>query len=135
MRVFAALLTAACLLGCGGGKPDGPKLAPVTGTVTRKGTPLAEVNVTFLPATGPAATGKTGSDGKFELMTNGKPGAVLGQHKVGVTEAAIPPMPGTVDPKSIPKAAFPAKYGDPAQSGIEITVAEGGAPVEVKLLE
>jgi len=132
--LLAGLLLLLAGSGCGG-KPKGPDFVLVTGTVVYKNAPLTDVNVTFLPEAGPAATGKTGADGKFSLSTNGQAGAVAGKHKVGVTSSEIPPMPGTVPAKSIPAPAFPAKFGDPARSGIEVTVAKDGPPVEIKLVD
>jgi hypothetical protein len=68
---------------------DSPKLAPVKGTVTMKGSPLANVGVTFLPkAKGPSASGNTNERGEFTLMTN-RPGdgAVIGSHQVTIGSA------------------------------------------------
>lgn len=135
MRILLAGLFLLMGSGCGGGKPKGPDLVPVTGTVVYKNAPLSDVNVTFLPESGPAATGKTGADGKFALSTNGQSGAVAGKHKVGVSSTAIPPMPGTPDAKSTAPPAFPAKFGDPGKSGIQVTVAKDGPPIEVKLAD
>ncbi|HJZ58381.1 MAG TPA: DUF4198 domain-containing protein [Gemmataceae bacterium] len=84
------LLVAA--LGCGGGPY---KVAPVSGTVTLDGKPLANAWVTFMPVgtkdnpdPGPTAAGKTDAQGKFTLAIEpGRPGAVVGKHKVAINSA------------------------------------------------
>lgn len=134
MRLRTALPLFFLLAGCGGGT-NVPDLVPVTGTVTYKNAPLADVNVSFLPATGPAATGVTGTDGKYTLKTNGAIGAVPGKHKVTVSSAAVPPMPGTPEAKAAPDAAFPKKYNDPALSGLEATLPNDGQPIDIKLVD
>lgn len=120
-----------CLCGCGG--PKGPDLTPVTGSVTYKGRPLAGVNVTFLPESGPGAFATTDADGKFSLKTNGKEGAVNGKHQISIASAAIPPMPGTVEAKKAADLAFPAKYSNPKTSELTATVPTDGKPVELQL--
>ena len=67
-------------------------LAPVTGTVTFDGTPVADLTVTFSPKStkgnptpGPFSTATTDSEGKFTLVNRaGKPGAVIGPHRVTI---------------------------------------------------
>ena len=82
----AAVLIAAC--GC-----SGPTVtfAPVEGTVTRDGRPLARVQVIFLAdgdSHGPRATGITDDAGRFRLTTDdGKTGAPVGRHRVCVIDA------------------------------------------------
>jgi len=83
----AALLCAAA--GCG---KDPYKAAAVSGTVTLDGKPLADAWVTFMPVgtkehpdPGPTSSGKTDAQGKYKLAIEpGKPGAVVGKHKVAV---------------------------------------------------
>jgi hypothetical protein len=84
------LLTAALVLalGCGG-----RKFAPVSGTVTLDGKPLANAVVTFIPVAeqgsidaGESSTGKTNEKGEFTLRsTTGKNGALVGKHKVSIS--------------------------------------------------
>jgi hypothetical protein len=92
------LLSACLLAGCGGG---GPAVAPVAGVVTFNGQPLAGATVVFRTAEavegfGPlVATGITGVDGRFTLLTRvdakrSLPGAALGGHRVTVS-AFVPP--------------------------------------------
>ena len=94
-KTTIALLSLCCVLttlpaiGCLG---DGFALAPVTGTVTFDGTPVADLTITFSPKStedkptpGPFSTATTDSEGKFTLVSRaGKPGAVIGPHRVTI---------------------------------------------------
>ncbi|AMV21264.1 hypothetical protein [Planctomyces sp. SH-PL14] len=129
----------ACLLlvpllaaGCGG-KPRIPNLSPVRGVVTYKGSPAAGLNVSFVPASGPAAFATTGSDGTFVLKTNGQSGAVAGKHAICLAPSTPPPMPGTPESKRPLQPIFPAKYANLRTSGLTATVPTDGKPVELIL--
>jgi hypothetical protein len=111
-------------LGCGGG--DGAATAPVSGVVTYRGKPLADVNVVFMSRGGAPATGVTNSEGRFELTTLDQTGAVPGAHQVTITpnQGAIDmPLPG--QPPAKPKSAVPAKYGRAESSGLTAEVKAG----------
>ena len=70
-----------------------PDVAPVSGVVTFEGEPVVDAEVTFHPANGRPASGKTDSQGEFTLTTfDGKPGALLGQHRVTIVKHE--PVPG-----------------------------------------
>jgi hypothetical protein len=129
LGVFATVVFA----GCGGG----PKTAPVTGKVTYRGQPLQFGSVMFQPDTGPVAKAKIESDGTFTLSTDGKPGAVLGKHKVRVTcfesqSPNPPPTPPGQEP-TLGRSLIPQKYSNFGASGLEITVSEDMKPVEFNL--
>ena len=104
-------LATVTIAGCSGGAQD--DLIPATGTVTQDGRPLAGVNVTFMPKEGKGAPsgGQTDGEGKFELQyADGRPGAVLGNHRVVITipgSEAPPPLSGTQPP---PKPTKPAEF-------------------------
>jgi hypothetical protein len=68
----------------------------VTGAVTQGGQPVAGALVMFIPEAGVPSGGKTDQAGRFELRFNdGRPGAVIGKHKVSVTAGAdVPPPEG-----------------------------------------
>jgi hypothetical protein len=67
-------------------------MAPVSGTVTLDGKPLAHATVVFEPDTdaknpGPGSSGVTDANGRYTLqvMTTNAPGALVGKHKVSIT--------------------------------------------------
>jgi hypothetical protein len=82
-------LTLVLALGCGTGK----KMAPVSGTVTLNGKPLANATVSFQPIAPPGSIdagigsqAKTNDKGEFTLMTStGGNGAVVGKHRVMIS--------------------------------------------------
>jgi hypothetical protein len=117
------------LIGCGGG--GGPDLAEVKGKVTYNGAPVEGARVTFHPTEGPLATGTTNASGEFTLATSGKPGAVIGQHKISVTKTtggggeemspedyAKDMAGGDTSFAEESKSQIPAKYADPEKSGL-----------------
>jgi hypothetical protein len=128
----AAALLAALLMvaGCGG-----REFAEVEGTVTLRGVPLPEVEVTFIPDaakgnSGNNATALTDAQGRYKLRAarDGRDGTVLGPHRVVVidlpavadfTTAGTTPLAGE---GAAPKASgpkqrrFPAAYGDPTDT-------------------
>ena len=77
------------LSGCGS---DPYPLAPVSGTVTLDGAPLAGANLGFEPIksgssvnAGPASYATTDAEGRFRLETpDGRAGAVVGEHRVWI---------------------------------------------------
>lgn len=138
----AAVIVAVLAVGLGGcGGPAQPKLYPATGTVTWKGAPLADATVSFVPAVGAPSDGKTDAQGKFTIMTNGKPGAPAGACKVAVSKfaGAAPSMPSSPTPEDmmkmyekkkkgeVEKGEIPAKYGRPDTSGFAAEVSTDGA--------
>ena len=129
-RLMPALLIAS-LTGCG---KTGPQLAPVSGTVTFNGKPLARARVVFYPSDGRrTAIGMTDDKGQFSLGTYAiDDGALVGQHEV-VVVARGPRRPAPFS-KNMPKPpqgfAFtmpgppliPKKYFRPETSGITFEV-------------
>ena len=90
-------------LGCGSGK-----FAPVSGTVTMNGKPLAGALVIFSPIAkggsidaGPGSSGKTNDKGEYTLTSDtGRTGAVVGKHRVSVS--LMGPSTGTGDERRRP---------------------------------
>jgi hypothetical protein len=136
---IAVAFAAVGLVGCGGSTM--PKIYPATGTVTWKGQPLADATVSFVPSVGAPSDGKTDAQGKFTIMTNGKPGARAGACKVTVSKfsGAAPSMPAAPTPEDmmkmyekkkkgeVEKGEIPAKYGRPDTSGLTAEVTTDGA--------
>lgn len=129
---FATLLALAP--GCGGG----PEMARVSGKVSSKGKALDQGNVSFVPVgtpERPPASGKIGPDGTYSLQTaDGLAGAQLGEYQVAVTgsdpDAPNQDIPG-MPIKS--KSAVPAKYADPAKSGLTATVKGGSNTINLNV--
>jgi hypothetical protein len=125
---------ALAVAGCG----RGPALAPVSGTVTMNGKPLARVRVEFWPEEGsPRSTGSTDEAGRFTLTTDGtaKPGAVVGRHKVVLYDLLVYQAVGIrpredTNIREIP-ARFPFRYNDAHQTPLSATV--GPQPNEIEL--
>jgi hypothetical protein len=115
------------LAGCGS---DPYKVAPVSGTVSVNGKPLANASVTFAPVAvagtmepGPSSAGTTDANGRYTLALIGKSGkgAVVGKHKVRISirEDADP---SNDDPVKVQQ--LPMKYN--AQTTLEFDVPAGG---------
>lgn len=119
--VMALLIPVA---GCSGSSR--PDTAPVTGLVTYKGEPVAEAQVSFIPAQGRPASGATGADGRFELSTfEAGDGALLGDHTVTVMKMA--PAPGEEDDMYAEQLSLiPEKYANLQTSPLKATVTATG---------
>src|SRR5262245_27155263 len=110
MKVRPALLaalTSAALAGCG----SGPKLVPVTGTVTLDGKPLEGANIVFVPDPGNAAitqgTDLTGASGNYKVMYNNRTGISPGKYKVAVSK--LQAKPGVTLPEEFQRDPVMAK--------------------------
>jgi hypothetical protein len=112
---FLAFLAAALLLtaGC----TPSIKSVPVSGRVTLKGQPLADVALNFSPVTGGdnafAAYGKTDQDGRYtlRLVENNQPGATAGKNRVTLNESTGAPESDGGGPAVILKLPPKARDG------------------------
>ncbi len=123
-----ALAAGLCFLigitGCGGG---GPVVAPVSGTVTYKGTPLKDGGITFVPAEGRSAFGRI-VDGQIVEVTTLKTGdgVIVGKATVGIQATTnLGKMQGPHTP------LIPPRYFDPATANLTAEIKAGG-PNELK---
>lgn len=145
---WLAVGTAALLIGCTDSHPDRPKTYPVTGTVTYKGEAVADANLNFqlVGSTG-YASAKTDTSGNYALMTfQAGDGAVPGDYNVGITkyERAAPtgsaseedyvPVQRGQSPAPA-KNLLPAKYANPAMSGLTAKVVEGSNKFDFQLTD
>jgi len=137
---ISAIMVAAT--GCHG---DGLAVrAPVSGTVTFRGKPLPNAEVTFHPASGErVATGRTNAEGRFTLGTfSTNDGAVLGSHVVTIIARGEPRelgpdeigsgLPGT---KASGNPVIPLKYFAPETSGLTYEVKKGPNQFEIALTD
>ena len=135
-RLQAAAVLCLGLVGCGP-SDDGPKLVPVSGTVTLNGQPLSSAHVTFLPTgetRGTGADGRTDAGGVFHLKARHRgPGAVAGTYKVVISKMVktdgsdITPEDATPPVLSGAKEVLPAKYSSHAAATLTATVPEEGS--------
>jgi hypothetical protein len=91
-RIATAAAVAGILVGCGEGE-SGPKLVPVSGTVTLNGKPLEGATVSFQPdGSTPGvmpAEDITGPDGNYKAITKGRSGVAPGKYKVVVSKSLL----------------------------------------------
>ena len=114
--------------GCGGTLPSNRSVYPVRGKVVfRNGQPvrLAIIHLDPKDSTiGNEAEGIIGPDGTFEIRTysnSGPDGAVPGEYVVSLEPYSGARFPPDAKKKATP-SAIPAKYRDPAKSGIEVVI-------------
>lgn len=142
-----SLLLAGCLVGCGYRRPG---MAQVTGVVTLDGAPVEGASVSFRPVGGGRrAYGSTDGEGRFHLSSYGaRDGAALGAHQVAVTKM-VPTKAGAkrleqaraagTDESLLDTSAadyenlLPARYADPATSGLTVEVTSWTKPVALQL--
>ena len=120
------LLAITALSGCG---PGGLRLVPVGGDVTLDGAPVADAAVVFVATEGGhVATGVTNAQGQFTLTTTNRPGAVPGEHRVGITKQDIfdPTLDGGIGELKI-EWLVPQRYRSPESSGLTATVPARGS--------
>ena len=130
------LVALALLLVAGCGR-QGPTLLPASGVVTLDGQPVAEAGVIFTPTDGgPSASGATDSQGRFELRTVNRPGAVAGKHVATVTKQETTGIGefGAVGPEGIKTIwHVPEKYSNPRTSGLEYHVDRDSSGFAIEL--
>jgi hypothetical protein len=132
MTRFAGVLLAAFLAACSGCGKNPHRVAPVSGTVTMDGRPLANATVAFLPETKPGAMpsptsrGETDSQGRYSLTTSeGKPGAVVGENKVRVSTLKSRAGSESEGGAVLARETVPEKYN--ARTTLTFTVPEEGS--------
>lgn len=150
-----AVLAVVILAGCGYRRPG---LVQVTGTVTLDGEPVEAASVSFTPvAGGRQADGSTNAQGIFFLSSYAsRDGAIRGKHRVSVTRLVLTPaaekrlkqreeqaktavdeeataaVPIDMQPSDY-RNLLPARYADPATSGLEVEVTWRMKPVSLQL--
>lgn len=129
--VACVSLTVLASVGCG----RRVSLVPVEGRVALDGSPVAGASVLVQPAAGPAARGLTDADGRFALGTYGeRDGAIPGPSVVSIScyERPSAAAAGSGEPP-LGKNLLPARYANPATSGLRAAIEPGMAPLEFPL--
>ncbi len=123
MRRTLLLLAALVSSGCGSG---GPPVHPTTGVVQfRGGKPPAAGLVEFAPVDGgPAARAKLNPDGTFTVVTDDRPGAVAGKHRVVVLPVVVADG-GPVGHRHKAAVVVHPKHARFETSGLSTTVVAG----------
>jgi hypothetical protein len=143
---LSVIVSAAAFSGCDGR----PSRVPVTGNVTYEGQPLKEGKIIFEVAGARSAEGKIVDGRIVDVFTfePGDGGAIPGRAKAAVfatgsapaaSPAATPADPGAAGPVSMDymsggASLIPARYNNPATSGLEYEISpDGPNDFEVKL--
>ena len=124
-------VVAVAVAGCGGATAD------LSGTVTFRGKPVTSGTVQVLQPGGRVAVADIRPDGRFHVR-----GAVPGPAGVGVSSpdprqagaggGRGPHTPGPADPTWV---RLPARYADPDQSGLTVTLTAGGNALDLTLAD
>jgi hypothetical protein len=129
LRQAVLIVCFGCLLsyGCGPTATGLPNVAPVSGTVTLNGEPLANASIVFESESGHSALGTTDAAGNFLLMAPGNQrGAVIGLNKVRITsQLDAPPAPNWRDP-------IPARYNSASELSAEVKAGENSFTFELQ---
>lgn len=135
---FGTISLVLVLSGCGSG--DDAKLYPVRGKVTLDGVAIEGATVTFVPTDstpGAEATGRTTSDGSFELTSRSRKGAAAGTYKVIISRwlqrDGSPLPPGVAPIDSDASETLHPSYSDPDRTVLTAIVAEGSGPLDFPL--
>ena len=122
---------------------DYSKLVPASGIVTVQGKPLANAVVMLMNSTGIPMVGETGEDGRFELETASKKGALPGKYQVTISYMVSPQgNPQGLGPRSaMVRSAemldaverVPPEYSDLAKTRLTAEVGRQGATLSFDL--
>lgn len=120
----AAFTAALLVAGCGDG---GPKIVPVSGSVTIDGQPLTYGHVQVLPAGWRPASARLDGNGRFTLTTTTpNDGCAVGTHPVVVLAGE------SLTPETM-KWHAPQKYADVSTSNLTVTIAGPTDDVKIEL--
>jgi len=128
-----AFLVTALVVGTEGCGPGGPAVGQVEGTVTLDGEPVAGAIVTFVPVEGGRnSMAETDESGHYVLeYTGGKPGALVGKHKVRISTYQEPEEDDSGQLVGGVPEKIPAKYNE--QTTLEVEVKRGKQTIDFEL--
>ena len=126
-----ARLLIVCLIFIAPSCDRGPRLVPADGTVKYKNEVIPGADVVFVPdGDGQPAIGRTDEQGRFTLLTSGRPGAMTGAYKVSITAAR--PKRAVSQAEAVAMSSeqiaanredlVPVKYNNPVSSELTATV-------------
>lgn len=139
---FSLLASLAALLGCSGGDREVLDVFPVTGTVRLDGQAIGGVSIVLVPqgdARGRGGHAVSDEAGNFSLVSEGnRKGVPAGTYRVLFSKLTMPdgsPLPRDVMAADVgAENILPARYNDPEQTPIEVTVTAGeNAPLQFDL--
>lgn len=115
-------------LGCSSGGPD---IVDVSGTVTRNGQPVPNIDVYFQPTDGRPSLGTTDAQGRFSMQyTHDQSGVRVGNHTVYVL---YNPNEGSGVKPPPELGQIMRKYGTPEKSPIKLEVKQAMKDVKIEL--
>ncbi len=132
-RLLCLAIVPLVLVGCG---KNGPRRAPVVGTIQYAGQPVVGATVNFVPLDRKMriASATTDALGNYRLETIGiGPGEILGEHQVSVILRGPPlPVQSSGEPnmlrdmqrRPLGKPLLPVRYFTPEESGLTANVAD-----------
>ena len=119
------------------------EFAPVEGTLRVAGLPAGNILVIFTPESDgsralPRSAAVTDQDGHFELrIDGGRPGALVGQHRVTLEDMDRYAVERTDKPPSamerLPDLRVPASYATAATTPLAVTVSADGENVDLEV--
>jgi hypothetical protein len=122
--VAAVVAFSLTLAGCG---ESGPKIVPVSGTVTIDGQPLTYGHVQVLAAGWRPASGRLDGSGRFTLTTTEpNDGCAVGTHPVVV-------LAGESINETTMKWHAPSKYADASTSNLTVTISGPTDDLKIEL--
>ena len=131
--LITALAGLGALSGCG------KSIATVEGKITYQGKPLSTGEIHFFGEDKSCRSGVIGSDGSYVVSA-----CPIGKAKVAIVSKTLKDLPNIdiskLDPAALEKlgpptwvAVVPAKYNNPAQSGLEYVVRSGKQRIDIAL--
>jgi hypothetical protein len=115
-RLVAGAALAAAFLALTGCRDSGPKIVPVSGSVTIDGQPLTYGHIQVIPAGWRPASGRLDGAGRFTLTTTTpNDGCAVGTHPVAILAGE------SLTPETM-KWHAPQKYADVQTSGLTVTI-------------
>lgn len=119
-HTMLAFIFPLCVLLSTAGCDHGPAVAPVTGTVTQDGQPLAQAMIQFQPDKGAPSYAETDENGEYEIRyQTDRLGALLGHHYVSVTTAGERDNPDTGTSYNVPEMV-PSIYNEDTELEFEV---------------